>query len=416
MKKLSILSLVIVLGIFVAACAPTETEPGVGTPIPPVETAPPGFGQTPGPVDPADQTPVAPDATPVDPDATPVDPDTTPVAVEDPGDSPRRASNLMNVQVRNYQDETLGDVDEIILRLDGQAGQTSNGEGNQASGQGEEIAYVVVGIGGFLGIGERHVALPFDALELVRETDDPSDYNFYVDATREQLEALPEIDYRDLDFTTRDWDVRFRNAWQAGAVVTDQAQATPAAPADQTAMPADVYRHVQAIRVSELLGATVYDEVVMRDPADPVDPAQPADPATPADPGQPGQPADPATPADPAQPAQPADPAATANLRDADRLGHVEDLIVDYETGTVEYAIVEADNALDLTDPWIPVPVRALNVLVERDRNFVGITTDYIVQADRQQLVQAPAFEVGVLPIVEDPNWDTGVRDYWLVQ
>jgi PBP1b-binding outer membrane lipoprotein LpoB len=88
MKKLTILSLVIVLAIFVAACAPTETEPGVGTPIPPVETAPPGFGQTPGPVDPADQTPVAPDATPVDPDATPVDPDTTPVAVEDPGDSP----------------------------------------------------------------------------------------------------------------------------------------------------------------------------------------------------------------------------------------------------------------------------------------------------------------------------------------
>jgi sporulation protein YlmC with PRC-barrel domain len=398
MKKLSILSLVIVLALFVAACEPAETEPGVGTPIPPVETAPPGFGLTPGP---ADQTPVAPDATPVDPDATPVDPDTTPVAVEDPADSPRMASNLMNVQVRNYQDETIGDVDEIILRLDGQPGQTSNGEGNQAMGQGEEIAYVVVGVGGFLGIGERHVALPFDALELVRDTDDPDNYNFYVDATQEQLEALPEIDYRDLDFTTRDWDVRFRDAWQAGAVATDQTQATPAAPADQTATSADEFRHVRAIRVSQLLGATVYDEIVMRDPADP---------AVPADPGTPG------TPATPADPAQPADPATAANLRAADRLGHVEDLIVDYENGMVEYAIVEADNALDLTDPWIPVPLQALNVLVERDRNFVGVTTDYIVQADRQQLVQAPAFEVGVLPIVEDPNWDTGVRDYWLVQ
>jgi sporulation protein YlmC with PRC-barrel domain len=407
MKKLSLLSFVIVLALFVAACAPTETEPGVGTPVPPAETAPPGFGETPGPVDPADQTPVAPDATPVDPAATPVAPDTTPVGVEDPGDSPRRASNLMNVQVRNYQDETLGDVDEIILSLNGQRGQTTNGEGNQATGQGEEIAYVVVGVGGFLGIGERHVALPFDALELVRETDDPSDYAFYVDATREQLEALPELDYRDLDFTTRDWDVRFRNAWQAGTVVTDQTQATPVAPADQTAMPADEFRHVQAIRVSELLGATVYDEVVMRDPADP---AQPADPATPADPGTPGTPA---TPADPAQPAQ---PATAVHPRDADRLGHVEDLIVDYETGMVEYAIVEADNALDLTDPWIPVPLRALNVMVERDRNFVGVTTDYIVQADRQQLAQAPAFQVGVLPIIEDPNWDTGVRDYWQVQ
>jgi hypothetical protein len=91
-------------------------------------------------------------------------------------------------------------------------------------------------------------------------------------------------------------------------------------------------------------------------------------------------------------------------------------MIVDYETGRVEYAIVEADDALDLTDPWIPVPLQALNILVERDRNFVGVTGDYVVQADRQQLAQAPAFEVGVLPIIEDPNWDTGVRDYWLVQ
>jgi sporulation protein YlmC with PRC-barrel domain len=383
MKKLSILSLVIVLALFVAACEPAETEPGVGTPIPPVETAPPGFGLTPGP---ADQTLVAPDATPVDPDVTPVDPDMTPVAVDDPADSPRRASNLMDVQVLNYQDETLGDVDEIILRLDGQ------------SDQGEEIAYVVVGVGGFLGIGERHVALPFDALELVRETDNPDNYNFYVDANQEQIEALPEIDYRDLDFTTRDWDIRFRDAWQNGVVVTDQTPGTPQAPADQTATSADEYRHVSAIRVSQLLGATVYDEIVMRDPADP---------AVPADPGTPGT---------PATPADPADPAVAVNLRAADRLGHVEDMIVDYETGMVEYAIVEADDALDLTDPWIPVPLQALNILVERDRNFVGVTGDYVVQADRQQLAQAPAFEVGVLPIIEDPNWDTGVRDYWLVQ
>jgi hypothetical protein len=55
----------------------------------------------------------------------------------------------------------------------------------------------------------------------------PDDYNFYVDANQEQLEALPEIDYRDLDFTTRDWDVRFRDAWQNGVVVTDQTPGNP---------------------------------------------------------------------------------------------------------------------------------------------------------------------------------------------
>ncbi len=395
MKKLTFLSLFIVLAMLLAACEPAETEPGFGeTPgVPPAET----------PADPMltpvvpDATPVVPDDTPVVPDDTPVVPDETPVAVEDPGDSPNWASNLMNVQVRNYEDETIGDVDEMILSL---------------NGQNEQIAYVVVGVGGFLGIGERHIAVPFEALELVRETDDPTNYAFYIDATREQVENLPELDYNVLDFTIPDWDVRFRTGWQEGTIVTDQEtpvdEATPtpdAATGEAEAVAqGDLFSNVHAIRVSRLLGSTVYDDTVVRDPAVPADPAQPADPGTPG------------TPADPAQPAVPADPAAAADPRNAERLGHLEDLIVDYQTGMVEYAIVEADNALDLTDPWIPVPLQALNIMVEGRDTFVGATTDYLVQVDRDQLVQAPGFQVGALPLVEDPNWDTGVRDYWVVE
>ena len=396
MKKLTFLSLFIVLAMLLAACEPAETEPG--------------FGQTPAPLDPTPvlpaETPVVPAETPVvpvDPTPTVVAPDETPVAVEDPGDSPNRASNLMNVQVRNYEDETIGDVDEMILSL---------------NGEGEQIAYVVVGVGGFLGIGERHIAVPFEALELVRDTDDLTDYAFYMDATREQVENLPALDYNDLDFTVPDWDLRFRTSWQDGIIVADQEtpteEATPAPQVEatptgdgETVVPGVAFRNVQAIRVSRLLGSTVYDDTVVRDTTDPADPAQPADP---------GGAGTPAAPAQPADPAQPVDPNAAADPRNAERLGHVEDLIVDYQSGMVHYAIVEADNALDLTDPWIPVPMQALNIMVEGLDTFVGATTDYLVQVNRDQLVQAPAFQVGVLPIVEDPNWDTGVREYWVIE
>ena len=412
MKKLTILSLLIMLALLVVACEPAETEPGLGTPGTPLDTP---VGPVETPVEPLvpTATVLVPDETTVAPVETAVAPDETPVAVDDPDNSPRRASNLMGVQVRNYEEDTIGEVDEMILSLN----------------EGEGIAYAIVGVGGFLGIGERNVAVPFEALELVRDTDDPDDYAFYIDANQEQLESLPDVDYNELDFTIPDWDVDFRTAWQDGVIIVTDEEETDAAatpvnegeedtdgdadlPTENEAVASgDVFRNARAVRVSELLGSTVYSDIVERTSADP---AVPADPAQPADPGQSGTPADPAVPADPAQPA---DPSLVDDYpRNAERLGHVEDLIVDYETGMVEYAIVEADNALDLTDPWIPVPLQALNIMVEGFDTYVGVTTDYLVQVDREQLVAAPGFEVGVLPIVEDPDWDTGVREYWLTQ
>ncbi len=93
----------------------------------------------------------------------------------------------------------------------------------------------------------------------------------------------------------------------------------------------------------------------------------------------------------------------------------VEDLIVDPDTGHVEYAILEADVNLEIGDRWVPVPLPALNILGADDL-LLGIGIEYLVQVDRQQLAEAPNFEVGTLPVAEDPNWDTGVRDYWGIQ
>jgi sporulation protein YlmC with PRC-barrel domain len=57
------------------------------------------------------------------------------------------ASNLMGTTVVSSNNESIGDVNDVILDRNGQ------------------VLAVVIGVGGFLGIGEKDVAVPFNSLE-----------------------------------------------------------------------------------------------------------------------------------------------------------------------------------------------------------------------------------------------------------
>lgn len=83
------------------------------------------------------------------------------------------ASDIMDTQVQNAAGEDLGAISDIVLSEDG------------------SIKAVVVGIGGFLGIGERDVGMEWDALQVSRDED--GDLMLQLDATREQLEQAPEF-------------------------------------------------------------------------------------------------------------------------------------------------------------------------------------------------------------------------------
>jgi sporulation protein YlmC with PRC-barrel domain len=60
-----------------------------------------------------------------------------------------RASKLMGLDVYNEANEKLGDVNELILDKDG------------------KINAVVIGVGGFLGMGEHDIAVSMDKLKFV---------------------------------------------------------------------------------------------------------------------------------------------------------------------------------------------------------------------------------------------------------
>ena len=81
------------------------------------------------------------------------------------------ASELLDETVVSQANESVGDINDIIL--------DSNGK----------VASVIVGVGGFLGIGEKDVALSFDQLAFANND---NDLVVTTNATKESLQAAPE--------------------------------------------------------------------------------------------------------------------------------------------------------------------------------------------------------------------------------
>lgn len=72
-------------------------------------------------------------------------------ALAAPGPNQMMASDIRGTRVYGANDESVGDISDILLSQDG------------------DIVAMVVGVGGFLGIGQKDVAIPFQAFEFVTE-------------------------------------------------------------------------------------------------------------------------------------------------------------------------------------------------------------------------------------------------------
>lgn len=82
------------------------------------------------------------------------------------------ADAIIGASVKNKANETIGEIKDIHVGKDG------------------AIKGAVVGVGGFLGVGERDVLMPWSQLQIAREGDD--DLVVRTDATKDSLKAMPE--------------------------------------------------------------------------------------------------------------------------------------------------------------------------------------------------------------------------------
>lgn len=89
------------------------------------------------------------------------------------------AEDLIGTEIRTQEsgddDESIGSISDLVLDEQGQ------------------VQAVVVEVGGFLGMGEKDVALAWDSLELTREADG-GDYEIRSDVDAERLEDAPEYE------------------------------------------------------------------------------------------------------------------------------------------------------------------------------------------------------------------------------
>jgi sporulation protein YlmC with PRC-barrel domain len=86
--------------------------------------------------------------------------------------TPFRSDQLLGTDVRNPQNEALGSVDDVV-----------------SSPQTGEIAYLLIARGGWLfGMGEQHVAVPWDAFSVA-----PNATLLVLNATNSVMDAAPEV-------------------------------------------------------------------------------------------------------------------------------------------------------------------------------------------------------------------------------
>jgi sporulation protein YlmC with PRC-barrel domain len=80
--------------------------------------------------------------------------------------------DVLGKPVVNEQSEQIGKVDDLIIRPD------------------NAVSYAIIGIGGFLGVGKRDVAIPMQQIKL------QNGMLVLPGATKEALRALPPFEYR----------------------------------------------------------------------------------------------------------------------------------------------------------------------------------------------------------------------------
>ena len=83
------------------------------------------------------------------------------------------ASDIMGMNVVGSKDEKIGSVSDLLVDKDG------------------NILAAVVGVGGFLGIGQKNVAITFDTLQIAADKD--GDPQAKLTLTKEELENAPEF-------------------------------------------------------------------------------------------------------------------------------------------------------------------------------------------------------------------------------
>jgi len=269
-----------------------------------------------------------------------------------------KASDLIGMTVKNYQDEKLGKVEDLAVDVE--------------SGR---IVQVVLSTGGFLGIGDTLTAVPPGALH-----HDVANKVLHLDADKEKLQGAPKFEmskwaeYSDSNHLSEVYrhygeEPAFRFIHKGDAILDGQRN-TDSSPNTVSTRKADgtwdkdrissesqsmipVSRLSQVQKASKLMGTSV------------------------------------------------------KNLQD-EKLGKVDNILVDLPSGRVVAVIISSGGFLGMGDELSAVPPTALRFNAERD----------ILQLDatKEMLASSPHFKANEWPDLSQPGYVGGVYRAYKVE
>jgi sporulation protein YlmC with PRC-barrel domain len=231
-----------------------------------------------------------------------------------------QATDLMGKAVYGAENESIGEISDLILEEEG------------------KTRVALIDVGGFLGVGEKTVGIPFDQLQFSKAEDGSEQVK--VAMSKEQLEQLPamEIDTAavlpDATAPAEPMTTEQPADQTAAAPVTEEPAATADAPATTGSVtePADFALATQDIAASKLIGATVSGP-------------------------------------------------------DDSSIGEISDVIFT-KTGDIDAAVIDVGGFLGIGEKPVAVQFGALNI--REDENG---TVTAMINATKEQLEQAPTFE-----------------------
>ncbi len=83
------------------------------------------------------------------------------------------SKNLIGAKVTGPTNETVGSINDLVIERDG------------------SVTAAVIGVGGFLGIGQKNVAVPYKALQLSRDADNND--KIAMAFTKDELKQAPDF-------------------------------------------------------------------------------------------------------------------------------------------------------------------------------------------------------------------------------
>lgn len=355
----------LIAALALSACGGDDPEP-VTTPVPAVEE-PAATVEEPAP-------------------AVEAEAETEPIDDELQQASAIRATTLIGLDVEDANGEYVGNIDDAFVIV-------ANGE----------VQYAVITPGGLEGmVADWMLPIPVSAMTVSAERNSViigSDATQLTEAPGFETDAWP-------DLTDVDWDLGIRSFW---ADMTDDADptATPVAEEEPVAEEADATP--TAMSEEEAL------EEVMDDDAD----TEMSETGAVTDTEEMDAEAT-AMPAEEMDSDEATDEQAIRvpyalsmntlldfEIHDpfGENLGNVEDMVIDWDSGEIQYVVLSFGGFLGLGENWFAFPWGELV--------FDPLENAFITSVTEEALSDAPGFDGDNWPDFNDPTWDSQFQEFW---